>query len=271
MRLARLKPGGLACGVICAATRIGWEICADVRINPTCRTAVVIRMPQPFRLAYQLLCFVFVTTVAVSRSARAADETYFPPPDAQGGWRTPANPAEVREKAGLDPKALELAYEFTTHCSKHGGLLVVRHGYLAFERYFGRAYRDGLPDMASTGKAFTSIACGIMLNEFHDKIPDGLNTKVFTDRFLPEAFPLDDPRKANITLGQLLCMTAGYNGEGGSPGAVVNGSVVALKSVQGQDIKNLDAVSIQAPLWAEPGAGYSYASHSPHVASIVLR
>src|SRR4051812_48938878 len=199
-----------------------------------------------------LLSFLMLSGILVGPVRAAADETYYPPPDAQGGWRTPANPAEVRDKAGLDPKALDLAYEFTQRCSKHGGLLVVRHGYLVFERYFGKAHRTGNPDMASTGKAFTSIACGVMLNEFHDKIPAGLDTKVFTEAFLPEAFPLDDPRKANVTLGQLLCMTAGYNGEGGSPTAVVNGKVVPLKPVAGQDIRNLDAVSIHAPLWAEP-------------------
>ncbi len=48
--------------------------------------------------------------------------------------------------------------------------------------------------MASTGKAYTSIACGIMLNEFKDKIPEGLDTKVFTEKYLPEAFPLNDSR-----------------------------------------------------------------------------
>jgi CubicO group peptidase (beta-lactamase class C family) len=147
----------------------------------------------------------------------------------------------------------------------------VRHGYLFFERYFGRAARDANPDMASTGKAFTSIACGIMLKEFHDKIPDGLETKVFTEAFLPEALPLDDPRKAEIKLGQLLCMTAGYNGEGGSPTGIVNGKAEQLKPVPGQNIRNLDESSIRCALWTDPGAGYSYSSPSPHVASIVLR
>ncbi len=94
---------------------------------------------------------------------------------------------------------LEQAFDFTQRCSQNGGLLVVRHGYLVFEKYFGRAHRNANPDMASTGKAYTSIACGIMLQEFHDKIPDGLDTKVFTEKYLPEAFPLDDPRKADIT------------------------------------------------------------------------
>src|SRR3954468_17768984 len=198
-------------------------------------------------------------------------DDYFPPPDAQGGWRTANTPADIRTLAGMDAAQLDRAYDFTQRCTQNGALLVVRHGYLVMEKYFGRASRDANPDMASTGKAFTSIACGVMLHEFHDKIPAGLDTKVFTEPFLPDAFPLDDGRKANVTLGQLLCMAAGYNGEGGSPTAVVNGKVVPLKPVAGQDIRNLDAVSIHAPLWAEPGAGYSHASHSPHVASIVLR
>jgi CubicO group peptidase (beta-lactamase class C family) len=124
--------------------------------------------------------------------------------------------------------------------------------------------------MASTGKAVTSIACGIMLQEFHDRIPDGLAQKVFTETYLPEAFPLDDPRKAEITLGQLLCMTAGYHGEGSSPG-IVNGQVVPLTPASGQDIHNLDLSSIHTVLWTNPGAGYSYSSPAPHIASIVLR
>jgi CubicO group peptidase (beta-lactamase class C family) len=144
----------------------------------------------------------------------ALPEDNFPPPDSEGGWRTAADAEQVRKLAGMDPHQLDLAFDFTQRCSQNGGLLVVRHGYPAYEKYFGRAHRDANPDMASTGKAYTSVACGIMLHEFHDTIPEGHDTKVFTEQYLPEAFPLDDPRKANITLGHLLCMTADYNGPG---------------------------------------------------------
>ena len=65
----------------------------------------------------------------------------------------------------------------------HGGLLVLRHGYLCHEGYFGRAARNSNPDMASTGKAFCSIACGMMLEEFKEQIPEGLDTKVFTETY----------------------------------------------------------------------------------------
>jgi CubicO group peptidase (beta-lactamase class C family) len=211
---------------------------------------------------------VLILMVSAASMSRAAD--YFPPPDSQGGWRELHDAAQVRKRAGLDLPQLDRAFDFTQRCSQNGGLLVVRHGYLAYERYFGRAFRNANPDMASTGKAVTSIACGVMLEEFRDKIPDGLAQKVFTEAYLPEAFPLDDARKAGITLGQLLCMTAGYHGEGSSPG-VVRGTVVPLSPARGQDIHDLDLSSIRTVLWTNPGAGYSYSSPAPHIASIVLR
>ncbi len=196
---------------------------------------------------------------------------YFPPPDSDGGWRTPNDDAGIRKLGGMDAAQLARAFDFTQRCSQNGGLLVVRHGYLVFEAYFGRAFRNANPDMASTGKAFTSIACGIMLHEFKGKIPDGLNTRVFTKQYLPEAFPLDDPRKADITFGELLCMTAGYNGEGQSPTGIVHGVASPMKPAPGQNIRDLDMSSIRTRLWTDPGAGYSYSSPSPHIASIVLR
>jgi len=108
-----------------------------------------------------------------------------------------------------------------------------------------------------------------MLHEKRDHIPEGLETKVFTEKYLPEAFPLSDPSKANIKLGQLLSMSSGMHGEGGNPG-FVNGIAQKLepapRSTEGQDETALHTV-----MWTKPGEGYSYASASPHVASIVLR
>src|SRR5436309_916181 len=213
--------------------------------------------------------FCLSLSATIGASAFAAD--YFPPPDSEGGWRTLKTAQEIREKAGMDLSVLDAAYTVTERSTGNGGLLVVRHGYLVLEKYFGRASRNANPDMASTGKAYTSIACGIMLKEFHDKIPQGLDTKVFTDKYLPEALPLDDPRKADIKLGQLLCMSAGYWGEGQSPVGIVMGKVLQQKPVPGQNIRDLDMSSLRVPLWTDPGAGYSYSSPSPHIASIVLR
>src|SRR6202046_3780830 len=166
-------------------------------------------------------CRVVVSLMVLSvwvGSARADD--YFPPPDSQGGWRTITDPAKVLETAGMDVQKLDYAFEYASRSSQHGGLLVVRHGYLVYEKYYGKGSRMAAPVVASCAKAFTSIACGIMLHEYKDKFPLGLDTKVFTQTYLPEAFPLDDPRKADITLGQLLSMASGLHGEGSNPGFV---------------------------------------------------
>src|SRR6476619_5436949 len=98
-------------------------------------------------------------------------EDYFPKPDSAGGWRTPGNAADVRKTAGLDVKRLDQAFEYASRSSQHGGLLVVRHGWLAYERYFGRGHRDANPASASVGKAYTSAAVGVMLQHKRDAIP----------------------------------------------------------------------------------------------------
>lgn len=201
----------------------------------------------------------------------AEKDDYFPPPDKNGGWRALTDPGQIRALAGMDLSRLDQAFEFEKETSQHGGLVVVRHGYLVYEKYFGKGNREAHPDMASIGKAFTSISCGVMLKEKHDQIPDGLETKVFTEKYLPEAFPLSDPSKADIKLGQLLSMSSGMHGEGGNPG-IVHGIDQKLASVpRPAEVQDQDTSALRAAMWTKPGEGYSYSSASPHIASIVLR
>ncbi|MDQ2945900.1 MAG: serine hydrolase, partial [Acidobacteriota bacterium] len=93
---------------------------------------------------------------------------------------------------------------------------------------------------------------------------------VFTPKYMPaEIFPLDDPRKADITLGQLLSMSAGIRGV--NP-VYVHGEKQTWESpsVDGP-IATTDPVALHEKLWCAPGGCYSYATSSPHLASIVLR
>src|SRR5262245_4023649 len=216
------------------------------------------------------LASIILAVLAVA--ALAPGEDYFPRPDSDGGWRTLKDASAIRKTAGMDLNKLDQAFEYASRSSQHGGLLVVRHGWLVYERYYGRGNREANPATASVGKAYTSIACGIMLAEKKDLIPEGLDTRVFNDKYLPEAMPLDDPAKAEITLGQLLSMSAGLHGEGSNPGFVNGVPSVKLTPLPrpatplGQDL-----TALRTPLWTKPGGGYSYTSASPHVASIVLR
>ena len=143
---------------------------------------------------------LIVVCLVMGLHLSAQGQDYFPPPDSAGGWRALKDPAQIRKLTGMDVQRLDQAFGYTERTTQHGGLLVLRHGWLVYERYFGKGNREANPQIASVSKAFSSIACGIMLKEKRDLIPEGLDTKVFTERYLPEAFPLDDPRKAGIKL-----------------------------------------------------------------------
>ncbi len=198
-------------------------------------------------------------------------EDYFPKPDAKGGWRTLRDAAKVRQVTGIDVSKLDEAFAYVEKTSQHGGLLVVRHGQLVYEKYFGRGNREALPELASCGKAFTSVAVGMMMQDKPAMFALGLDEKVYTPKFLPpETFPLDDPRKAEITLGQVLSMSAGIRGT----------NPVYVKGVK-QDWPNptidngpwstTDDFALKQTLWCAPGDCYSYTTSSSHIAAIVVR
>lgn len=215
-----------------------------------------------------------------TRSA-ASETQYFPPPDVQGGWRSLDHPAEIRRVAGIDVDRLDQALQYTQTTSQHGGLLVLRHGYLVYEKYFGRASRDANPNMYSIGKMFTSAACGILLSERSDRFPGGLAQKVFTREYLPEAFPLDDPRMAEIKFGNLLTMTSGIQAAHVAASGMPRGPGYSIGIVHGENVNlpywsppdpvtGQDASALHGKMWTSPGEGYLY-SRDPHIASIVLR
>lgn len=124
-------------------------------------------MVTPVHLPTVLL--LVVTPVSPARAAE-----YFPQPEAKGGWRATTDTSQIRKAAGIDAEKLDAAFQYIQQTSQHGGLLVVRHGWLVYERYFGRGNREALPELASCGKALTSIAVGIMLKEKASLIPSGL-------------------------------------------------------------------------------------------------
>ncbi len=217
-------------------------------------------------------------------SVSDASEAYFPSPDSQGGWRMLTDADGILQVAGMDRGKLDEAFEFIKGSTKNGGLLVVRRGWLVYERYFGKGHHDAAPNLASCGKSVTSVAVGMLMAERPDLFPDGLDQKVFTPMYLPpEAFPLSDPAMAEIKLGQLLAFSAGIRGN--NP-AYVHGKKVTIDPV-GPDgwYALVDAIALgkedgvyengksftTSTLWCKPGGGYSYATASIHIASIMLR
>ena len=232
-----------------------------------------------------VLVFLFITGSFVkaqkSKKILIDRQEYFPVPDSLGGWRTLKSAEDIRQIAGMDKSKLDSAFDFIRSTTKNGGLIVLRHGWLVYENYFGKGQRDATPNIASSGKSFTSIAVGILMGERPDLFPDGLDQKIFTPKYLPaKAFPLTDPRMADIKLGQLLAFSAGIRGN--NP-VVVNGRDSTINPI-GPDgwYAGVDDYALglkdgtngnkggvpftTKTLWCNPGGGYSYASASIHIA-----
>jgi CubicO group peptidase (beta-lactamase class C family) len=231
----------------------------------------------------RVILFLFGSLAAIAQASEPATLTdYFPPPESQGGWRTlvpeggvpdAEQKERIREVAGVDWEKLAEAQEYNLQVDGPSVLLVVRRGWIVGEWYnpqWMAVYgRNKAPGFYSTTKAYISTAFGLLLEESaQDKLPGGkkltLDTKVCNAEWLPEALPLSDPRKADITLRHLLFATSGIPPEGLKiPEEVAARSKgpfeMALGHVEG---------SPWATLRAEPGRMFNYSS--PGVLHMIL-
>jgi CubicO group peptidase (beta-lactamase class C family) len=218
-----------------------------------------------------------------SDTSTSGGDIYFPPSDSLGGWRYLTDANQILLKTGIDRTKLDDAFNYVRTTTRNGGLLVIRHGWLVYENYFGKGQRDATPNLASCGKSFTSVSVGILMSEHPELFPDGLDQKIFTPEYLPEmAFPLADPRMVGISLGQLLSFSAGIRGNNpvwieGKPSTIdpvgPDGWYAMVDSIAlGKSEGMTGKIPYSAKtLWCEPGGGYSYATASIHIASIILR
>ncbi len=155
---------------------------------------------------------------------------YFPPPEDQGGWRslvgeggepTAEQKAKIKSEAGVDWDKLKLAWEQNEKGDGNTGLLVIRKGYVVGEWYRGGDRKTDF-NIYSSSKSYTSTAFGLILTDFGaGTLPGGkslsLDTKVCNQEWLPESLPLPDPRKADITVRNLLNMLSGVGGDAVPP------------------------------------------------------
>jgi CubicO group peptidase (beta-lactamase class C family) len=142
---------------------------------------------------------------------------YFPPPESKGGWQSllpekgdpdAAQKAKIRDTAGVDWDTLKAAWEHTAAAGGATGLLVIRKGQIVGE-WYKDCSKETPFNIYSSSKAYTSTAFGILLSE-NKKLT--LDTKVCSEEWLPQALPLPDERKKDITLRNLLNMASGIGG-----------------------------------------------------------
>jgi CubicO group peptidase (beta-lactamase class C family) len=136
---------------------------------------------------------------------------YFPPPESQGGWRKLDKPQDIRKMAGMDPAKLEELKQWLLQSDKRDfAAVVIRRGYIVLEVERGNSAKTDSRRVASVSKA----VCATVLAIASEQSQQGLTPKKmsFDDpafQFIPWAQPLSDPRKAQITVKQLLNHTSG--------------------------------------------------------------
>jgi CubicO group peptidase (beta-lactamase class C family) len=172
------------------------------------------------------------------------------------GWRTAA-PADQ----GMDPAVLgELDRQVPDQYPQVRSLLVVRHGYLVYERYWqGFDAADG-QEIHSVTKSVISALVGIALGEHKLR---GLDQTV--GELLATHLPAHaDPRLAAVTVRQLLTMTGGLPGDDPSTGGDQRLSVRLFRS------RDWLGHILGRPLADNPGTTFAYSNASSHLLSAIV-
>jgi CubicO group peptidase (beta-lactamase class C family) len=219
---------------------------------------------------YVLVLALLPLLACAGDQSRPVLSDYFPPSEEQGGWRSllpsegepdDSQKARIRELGGVDWDALKAAWEHNSSAEGATGLLVIRHGHIVGEWYRG-GDRTGAFNIYSSSKSYTSTAFGLIVSDFgNSPLPSGktlsLDTKVCNEEWISESLPLPDPRKAEITVRNLLNMASGL--DTGNPPVENHPFEWALGHVSGSPF---------AKLMNNPGAAFHYSNAG--VAHLVL-
>ena len=172
------------------------------------------------------------------------------------GWRT-ATPADQ----GMDPAVVgALDAKVRDRYPQVRSVLVVRHGYLVYERYWqGVGAADG-HDVRSVTKSFVSALVGIALAERHLNSLDQTVGELLADHLPPDA----DPRLRRVTLNQLLTMTSGLAGDDSSLGG---DDGLTDRMLESRDwVRHI----LSRRLVSKPGTDFAYSSASSHLLSAIV-
>jgi CubicO group peptidase (beta-lactamase class C family) len=206
------------------------------------------------------LSFILFTTVILilsmlagcgpsTEDLEAVEYTPLPGDD----WKV-STPAEQ----GLDPMLVAELYLNAAELETIKGLLVVKNDKLIAEGYFNGGSVDEMFDRASATKSFTSALVGIALDQ-------GCLSSV--DQKMIDFFPeftgqIDDPRKEQITIQDLLQMRGGYPDEEYTPPYME----ILYFSDNWHHIPHL----VDFPLTSDPGLRFQYSNLTSHLLGVIV-
>jgi CubicO group peptidase (beta-lactamase class C family) len=219
------------------------------------------------RLLFALLIGLASDVMAVASGATVAPvdaslANYFPPPESQGGWRKIESAEAIRRVAGMDPAKLDGLKQWLLESDRRNfAAVVIRRGYVVLEVERGNSAKTDARRVASVSKA----VCATVLAIASEWSQRGLTPRKmkFDDPafdFIPWAYPLSDPRKARITVKQLLNHTSGLCPE----------AIGAPNDGTWQYVLGLSGDPRTARLAFDPGTACGYSTHALDHAALVV-
>lgn len=159
---------------------------------------------------------------------------------------------------GLDPMLVAELYLDAGKLSTLYGLLVIKNGYLIAERYFNEGAVEQLSSRQSATKSFTSALVGIAADQ-------GCLSNV--DQKMIDFFPeftgqINDPRKKQIAIRDMLQMHSGYPWEERTPPyhdiLFFSGNWHWLPHI------------VEFPLTSDPGTEFQYSNLTSHLLGVIV-
>lgn len=159
------------------------------------------------------------------------------------------------EEQDVDPVVVAKLYHDAAQLETLFGLLVIKHDQLIAEKYFHGAAIDRAHDRMSVTKSVVSALVGLALEQ---GCLESLDQRMVA--FFPEyESMLDDPRKRDITIRQLLQMRGGYIWEGRASPYL---SVL-------EDWHWVWHIA-DFPLTSDPGSAFAYSNLTAHLLGVIV-
>lgn len=192
--------------------------------------------------------------IAVSSSAVGSAVSTAQSAPAKAIWPTENWSESTPERQGMDAAMLAKAdRRIHDNYPNLYSLLIVRHGYLVYEKYYGGMTRDSANPIYSVTKSVTSALTGIAMQK---KLIQNVDCRIAD--LVPEYFTkVDNQQKRDITVENALTMTGGLRSIDDNFGAFYQSSDWAQHTVN-------------QPLAEKPGTKFEYNTGLPQFLSVII-
>jgi CubicO group peptidase (beta-lactamase class C family) len=199
----------------------------------------------------------------------AALSSYYPPSEANGGWRKNTSSDFIRS-VGMSPTGIadfgaynmslpweNYSVEVTGYNPSNKAALIVKNGWVVGEFYNQSSARTGVYYLASNGKSFAMMLFGRLIQDFPG-LNLSLSSHLYDQRWLSQGFPLTDSRKADITFDHLFRHLSGIIPEEQATIAAVSVSRASDWNFVPFTVGKDRDYPVTAPLYFRPGDASTY-------------